>query len=129
MKLIAIGVMVACSGQMARAELIQFQCSWEDAKPINIRVDTSAMKATRDDGGKSYTVIKATSLGVWLLVDEPENVAAAKMQFIQRPAAIKPDNAPADWNKAGKWIDVVSSVSGMISPIDGGKCWESPPGK
>jgi hypothetical protein len=41
MKLIAIGVLVAAFGVSAAAEVIQFQCSWDEAKPINIRVDTS----------------------------------------------------------------------------------------
>ena len=113
----------------AQAEVLQFQCSWNDARPINIRVDTTTKEATRDDGGTTYTVMKVTRFGVWLMIDEPGNVSGLKLQMIQRPEAIKPANAPVDWSKAGKWVDIVTSTTGMVSPIDGGKCWESPSSK
>ena len=72
-------------------------------------------------------MIKVPKLGVWLSVDEASDAAGVKLQMIQRAAATKPDKAPADWSGAGKWVDVVTSATGMVSPIDGGKCWELPP--
>jgi hypothetical protein len=81
---------VCLAGASAHAEVIRFQCSWNDERPFNIRVDTATGKATRDDGGKSYTVIKATKWAVWLMIDEPENVAGMRFQMIQRAEAIRP---------------------------------------
>lgn len=51
---------------------------------------------------------------VWLLVDEPENVAGAAIQMIVRPSAL------AGSDSAGKRVDTVIGVSGAVSPIDGG---------
>jgi hypothetical protein len=122
MKTLVLGLMFCSVVVPAHAEVILFQCSWNDERPINIRVDTMIGKATRDDGGKSYTVIKATKWAVWLMVDEPENVAGMKFQMIQRAAAVRPDNSSS--SPAGKWIDVVTAMTGSVSPIDGGRCWE-----
>ena len=123
MRALLMVLALAVMSAPARADVIRFQCSWDDQRPINIRVDTTTMKGTRDDGGKSYTVIKATKWAVWLMVDEPENVAGMKLQMIQRADAVRPDKAPTS-NPAGKWVDIVSSMTGSVSPIDGGKCWE-----
>ncbi len=108
----------------ARAEIITFQCSWGDERPITLRVDTDAGKAARDDGGKTYTLVMATPYFVLLLVHEPRNVMGAAVQMIQRRAAVKPDNALAGASGSGKWVDVVMSSTGAVSSIDGGRCWE-----
>ena len=39
-----------------------------------------------------------------------------KVQMIQRTKASR--------KEYGKWVDTVHSMSGMVSPIDGGRCWE-----
>jgi hypothetical protein len=102
----------------ANASVLSFQCSWDQKAPITISVDTNTMTASRDDGGKPYRVVKVSKWGVWLLVDEPANVAGAAVQMIVRPAAL------AGPDSAGKWIDVVIGITGAVSPIDGGMCWE-----
>ena len=91
---------------------IVFQCTWDSNKPINISVDPSNKTATRDDGGLNYSVIKLTKYAVWLVVTEPTNQVGMKMQMIQQGEAVN--------NKAGKWVDVVFSMSGSVSPIEGG---------
>lgn len=109
----------------ASAETIKFTCSWDKNKPFEIVVDTNSAKATRNDGGFDYNLIKSTKWGVWLLVNEPQNISSAAIQFIQRKEAIKPDNSPESWNKSGKWVDIVSTITGGASAIDGGECWEN----
>ncbi|GAB1265135.1 hypothetical protein NBRC116493_13400 [Aurantivibrio infirmus] len=96
--------------------LIKFTCSWEEAKPIEIVIDTEKKIGTRSDGGKNYSVIKITDYAIWLKVNEPENIMALATQMIERS---KPNG-----NKAGKWVDTVLSVSGAVSPLNGGICWE-----
>jgi len=61
---------------------------------------------------------------VLLAVDDPENKMGAAIQMIQRRAAVKPYGSGADWNGSGKWLDLVISVNGVVSPIPGGRCWE-----
>jgi hypothetical protein len=84
-------VLVMVWSSPATADTITFQCSWENNAPITITVDVKTMKASRDDGGKDYTVIKLTKYAVWLLVDEPDNVAGAALHMIQRAEATQPN--------------------------------------
>lgn len=121
---ILLGMVCLALGTPARAASIEFDCSWDDNKPIRLSIDPEAMRATRNDGGHSYVVIKLTKWGVWLMVDTPENVSGAAIQLIQRREAIIPDDAPPGWNKPGKWVDISIAITGNVSPIDGGKCWE-----
>jgi hypothetical protein len=100
----------------SEAEELVFQCSWDDSKPILITVDTTNKTAKRDDGGSKYNVVKVTPYVVWLSIVDPENQAGLAIQMIQRSAAVD--------GKAGKWVDVVQSMTGRVSEIDGGKCWE-----
>ncbi len=106
---------------------INFLCSWDNAAPINISVDPKSMKATRSDGGRSYTVTKITKLGVWLMVDEPDNLVSMAVQIIERGEAVAPDSGgSAEAYPAGSWTDVILSISGhgSVSSITGGVCWE-----
>lgn len=102
----------------ANAEVLSFQCSWDQKAPLRIAVDTGAMTASRDDGGTSYRVIKVSKWGVWLLVDQPSNVAGAAVQMIERSSDFDDPSRP------GKWVDVIIAITGSVSPIDGGVCWE-----
>ncbi|WP_202322423.1 hypothetical protein [Mesorhizobium sp. 113-3-9] len=102
----------------ANAEVLSFQCSWDEKAPMAIAVDTGTMSASRDDGGSPYRVIKVSKWGVWLLVDQPSNVAGAAVQMIERSSAFDDPSGP------GKWVDVIISITGSVSPIEGGKCWE-----
>lgn len=102
----------------ANAEVLSFQCSWGQKAPLTIAVDTSSMSASRDDGGSPYSVIKVSKWGVWLLVDQPSNVIGAAVQMIERSSAFDDPGSP------GKWVDVIISITGSVSPIEGGKCWE-----
>ena len=108
------------------AGAIDFLCSWDNDAPIVISVDPEKMTATRNDGGSSYTVIKLTKWGVWLQVDQPDNMVAAAVQFIQRGAFITPDSKPKEQPyDGGLWTYVILSVSrGGVSAIPGGICWE-----
>ena len=124
MRLIFFIILLYLNPSVTMAEVINFQCSWDENKPLKISVDTESGKATRDDGGKSYSVIKATKYGVWLSLNEPENIMGLAVQFIQRKEFIKPDKSSEAWSKAGKWVDIVMSAGGAVSAIDGGKCWE-----
>lgn len=102
----------------ARAEALTFLCSWDGQAPITLMVDTDQMTGRRSDRGRPYTVVKISDWAVWLAVDWPEHQGAAAIQMIQRPAAA------SDKSRGGRWIDVVLSSSGTVSPIDGGVCWE-----
>jgi hypothetical protein len=98
----------------AMAETISFLCSWDERKPIGISVDTSSMKATRNDGGYEYNVLKVSTGGVWLLVDNPRSIDSAAIQMIERAG-----------QNGGKWVDLTTSAtSGFVSAIAGGRCWE-----
>jgi hypothetical protein len=46
------------------------------------------------------------------------NVAGVVVQMMVRPEAL------GDRNAAGKWVDVVMAITGSVSPIGGGVCWE-----
>jgi hypothetical protein len=112
---------------IAGGTTIDFVCSWDNASPITISVDSEAMTATRSDGGRSYTVAKITKWGVWLIVDGPGNIAAMAVQMIQRGEAVTPDSErDAGTFSAGTWTDVIMSISGQgtVSPIRGGIGWE-----
>ena len=96
------------------AETISFLCSWDEQKPIGISVDTSSMTATRNDGGYGYNVLKVSSGGVWLVVDNPASIDLAAIQMIERAG-----------QNGGKWVDITTSAtSGFVSAIVGGRCWE-----
>lgn len=119
----AIGLLtLLLNPSYASAEIIRFQCSWEDSKPIDITVDTDSMEAKRSDGGRNYKVVKATKWGVWLLVNKPQDKWRAAFQVIQRQDLTKSNNI----SKAGKWVDVIMSFSGGVTSIEGGICWEQP---
>ncbi|MGO4838037.1 hypothetical protein AB4144_37905, partial [Rhizobiaceae sp. 2RAB30] len=90
----------------ARADALSFQCSWENRAPIHIAIDTTTMTASRDDGGHRYRVIKISPWAVWLLVDQPDNVAAAAVHMIERSSSFD------DREKAGKWVDVLINAGG-----------------
>jgi hypothetical protein len=105
------------SSSSAAGDLIRFICIWGEGRPIEILVDARRKTATRSDGGLSYDIIKVTNYAVWLAVAEPKNQMDLKWQMIQRRRASN--------GKAGLWQDIVQSVKGDISPINGGKCWES----
>ena len=94
-----------------------FLCSWDNRKPINIVANIRDGTATRSDGGKNYTIVKLSERALWLAIDDPENMSALKLQMIQRGDAVES-------GKGGMWVDVVFAISGNISPIDGGTCWE-----
>ena len=113
----------AISAPAIAEETLTFQCSWDEKKPIEIKVNASSGIATRNDGGLSYNVIKITMYAVWLEVKEPSNPTGMKIQMIQRGKAVQRDGEPIN-ERAGKWVDVAFSMTGTISPIDGGKCWE-----
>jgi hypothetical protein len=98
------------------SELITFSCSWDNNSPINIFVTPANGEATRSDGGRNYEIIKITKWALWLEVYEPNNQAGLKIQMIER--------AESTNGKGGKWIDIVHSISGNVSPIVGGICWE-----
>jgi hypothetical protein len=98
---------------------IVFLCSWENRTPIEITVDPQTMTASRNDGGLPYEVLKITAWGVWLEVFEPDNVAGMAVQMIERR-----DYEGADASLPGKWVDVVIAITGAVTPIDGGQCWQ-----
>ena len=98
------------------ADQIEFTCTWNEAKPITISIDTEKRIGSRSDGGSAYEVIKVTDYVVWLSIVDPKNQMGLATQMIQRRKATN--------GKAGKWLDVVHSVTGAVSPIDGGICWE-----
>lgn len=98
------------------AESITFSCSWDNNKPIEIFVTPINGEATRSDGGKKYEIIKITKWAIWLEVFEPMNQGSLKIQMIERAESAN--------GKGGKWIDIVHSISGNVSPIVGGVCWE-----
>jgi len=113
---------------LAESNTIKFLCSWDGKELIAISIDQKAMIATRDDGGRTYTVAKITKFGVWLIVDDPKNLFGMAFQVIQRGEAVTPYKQLDAGKKyiAGNWIDISTSVSGQsfASPIVGGKCWE-----
>ena len=95
---------------------INFSCSWDNNQPVDVLVTPASGEATRSDSGKKYKIIKITKWDVWLEVFEPNNEAGLKIQMIER--------AESTNGKGGKWVDVVHSISGNVSPIIGGICWE-----
>lgn len=118
-KIFALFAVVCCLASpvcLGSKVTLEFSCSWDNNKPIDILVTPSLGIATRSDGGKDYQIIKITKWAVWLEVYEPNNQAGLKIQMIQR--------AEATNGKGGKWVDVVHSVTGNVSPIVGGTCWE-----
>lgn len=116
--LATISLLAFSSYSLASSEAAEviFTCTWQNEKPIKITVNPSKGIATRDDGGSKYNVIKITKYAVWLEVSQPKNQAGIAIQMIQRGEAVN--------NKAGKWVDVVMSMNGTVSPIAGGVCWE-----
>ncbi|RWO19070.1 hypothetical protein [Mesorhizobium sp.] len=118
LKLCGVLLCAVVLASTAHAEVLSFQCSWDQRAPLRIEVDTSTMSASRDDGGTPYRVIKVSKWGVWLLVDQPSNVIAAAVQMIERSSGFDDPSGP------GKWVDVSISITGSVSPIEGGKCWE-----
>jgi hypothetical protein len=102
----------------ANADKLSFLCSWDQETPITIAVDTKDMTASRSDGGHAYHVVKVSKWGVWLSVDDPMNVAGLAVQMIVRTEAL------GDKKAGGRWVDVVMAITGAVSPIDGGLCWE-----
>ena len=133
-KWLCIAILLLLTSTMVRAaenKTIKFLCTWEDAAPLTITVNPNTMKASRDDGGKTYTIAKITEMGVWLIVDDPNNLFSLAMQMIQRGKASTPYKK-LDAGKpysAGSWIDVGSTLmgEGSVDSISGGKCWEQCP--
>lgn len=115
--------------QISRAsdQRIEFQCVWGDRAPFVITVDPGSMRATRSDGGKDYSVVKLTKWGVWLAVDDPRNVSAVAIHLIQRGEAVASQEAidSGEPFPPGFWQDTIMSITGTISPIIGGRCWET----
>lgn len=95
---------------------ITFRCSWLDRAPIEIQVDVDAAIATRTDGGRQYRVIKLSSYAVWLAVDDPDRQVSLALQMIERSTSKNVSG--------GKWLDLIISADGGVSPILGGVCWE-----
>lgn len=107
---------VVFSFNASASDSIEFSCSWDNNQPINILVTPINGEAVRNDGGKKYKVIKITKWAVWLEVFEPNKQAGLKIQMIERAESAN--------GKGGKWVDVVHSISGSVSAIVGGICWE-----
>ncbi|RWK61956.1 hypothetical protein [Mesorhizobium sp.] len=118
LKLCGVLLCTAVVPSAANAEVLSFQCSWNQKAPLTITVDTSSMSALRDDGGTPYRVVKVSKWGVWLLVNQPNNVVVATVQMIERSSAFDDPGRP------GKWVDVFIAITGSVSPIEGGVCWE-----
>ena len=102
----------------ANAANFQLLCQWGQFKPITIEFDTGSMTATRSDGGTSSTIIKINKWGVWLLLDEPNNLISAKVQMIELTEGM--DNP----SLGGKWSDTYISLTGNVDAIVDGRCWD-----
>lgn len=115
-KILLLIALIFCSNTVYAKDKIIFDCSWDNNKPIQITVDPSLGIATRGDGGKNYKIIKISKYAVWLEIVEPKNPISLKVQMLQRGSATN--------KKAGNWVDIVTSTSGITSSINGGLCWE-----
>ena len=122
---IALFCTVAFWPVSARAGQLVFHCrsdqsSSHETAPITITVDDTSMTASRNDSGQSYRVIKLSLMAVWMLVDDPDNHGAAAIQMIQRSSIF------SDPNAGGRWIEFIINLTGRLSSINRGRCWEQP---
>ncbi|GAA6187995.1 hypothetical protein [Litorivita sp. NS0012-18] len=98
------------------ANQLSFVCQWTAAEnreyEITINVDLTAKVADRsDDPSASYSVIKSSSDGIWLLVNGT-NERVAVVQTIERSSV------------GGTWTDTWLINDGAGSPTRGGYCVE-----
>jgi hypothetical protein len=122
-----LAIALFCTGAFwpasSKAEQIVFQCrsdqsgSYEKA-PITITVDDTSKTASRNDSGLSYRLIKLSLMAVWMLVDDPGNHGAAAIQMIQRSSIF------ADASAGGRWIEFTINLTGRLSRVRTGLCWE-----
>ena len=117
---IALFCTVAFWPVSAKAGQLVFECSSDQLTPITISVDDTSMRASRNDGGRSYRVIKLSLLAVWLLVDDPHNHGVAAIQMIQRSSIF------ASPQRGGSWSQSIISLTGRHSSTKVGLCWEQP---